>query len=129
MWDCGILGGAGLKKYHIFVHRNKKNTTIGQPTNHHKSKVWYLPFMSFLETEQSTPLAATAAADALLGLHHLAWLGYLAKLALLLGSRQRHGQTLTCWLGLNARGPGQRWGGGGGSTCFVSLALGLGSGR
>jgi hypothetical protein len=35
----------------------------------------YIPFMLFLETEQPTPLlAAAAAADTLLGLHHSAWL-------------------------------------------------------
>ncbi len=90
--DCGMLGGAGVKKKsHIFVRRSKKNPTIGQPTKCNKSKVWYLPFMSFLETEQSTPLASAPAANDFLGLLCSAWLAYLAILALL-GLLQRHGQ-------------------------------------
>jgi hypothetical protein len=29
VWDCGMLGGTGVKKKsHIFVHKNKKNPTI-----------------------------------------------------------------------------------------------------
>jgi hypothetical protein len=87
--------------------------------------VWYLPFMSFLEMEQSTPLAATAAADALLSLRHLAWLAYSAKLALL-GSRQRYSQAADALAWAARSWPRAKMGSG---ACFVSLALGLGSGR
>ncbi len=34
LWDCGMLGGAGMQKSHIFVCRNKKNPTFGWDSFH-----------------------------------------------------------------------------------------------
>ncbi len=72
LWDAGW--GCG-KKSLTFLCRNKKNPTIGQPTQHHKAR--YLPFM-FLDMEQPAPLAAANAADALLSLRCSAWLASLS---------------------------------------------------
>jgi hypothetical protein len=124
VWDCGILGGSGVKKSHIFVCRNKKNPTIGQPTKCHKSKVWYLPFMSFLEMEHPTPLAAAAATDTLLGLRCLAWLMYSAKLALLsLHHRNSQAAEVSAWAACSRHRAKM---GGGSSACFARLVLGSG---
>jgi hypothetical protein len=75
LWDAGWGWREKNSTFLCIGWFKKSHNWVAYKTQ--QSKVSTIPIMCFLETEQSTPIAAVAAADALLGLHCSAWLASL----------------------------------------------------